>query len=176
MSLLVITAEDVSRIAASIDHSNLENLMAFVFRTLSSGSGFDAPLRESITMAQHKTLFMPAQVQGLGTSIKVVSIPRDSANQGGLPASTLVLDEGTGGVRAIVNARQLTALRTAAGVPSSCFVITIEYIHEQVLYSLHDFFYPFQNQPRFLLSEQESKSKRMWISIFVLIRRSNFAR
>ncbi|OJA08458.1 hypothetical protein AZE42_05055 [Rhizopogon vesiculosus] len=115
MSLLVITAADVSRIASSIDHSRLENLMAVVFHTLSSGSGFDAPLRQPINMAQHETLFMPARVQGLGTSIKVVSIPRDPVNQGGLPASTLVLDEGTGGVRAIVNARQLTALRTAAG-------------------------------------------------------------
>jgi ornithine cyclodeaminase/alanine dehydrogenase-like protein (mu-crystallin family) len=115
MSLLVITAADVSRIASTIDHSMLENLMASVFHTLSSGSGFDAPLRGSITMAQHKTLFMPARVQGLGTTIKVVSIPHDPADQGGLPASTLVLDEATGGVRAIVNARQLTALRTAAG-------------------------------------------------------------
>ncbi|KAG1772465.1 hypothetical protein EV702DRAFT_976683 [Suillus placidus] len=88
--------------------------MAFVFHTLSSGSGFDAPLREAITMAHHNALFMPARVQGLGTSIKVVSVPRHSADQRGLPASSLVLDETTGGIRAIVNARQLTALRTAA--------------------------------------------------------------
>lgn len=92
--------------------------MAFVFHTLSSGSGFDAPLRETITMAQHNALFMPARVQELGTSIKVVSIPRHPADQGGLPASSLVLDENTGGIRAIVNARQLTALRTAAGALS----------------------------------------------------------
>ncbi|KAG2113426.1 uncharacterized protein F5147DRAFT_607973 [Suillus discolor] len=115
MSFLIITAADVSRIVSSIHHSRLENLMAFVFHTLSSGSGFDAPLREAITMAQHNALFMPARVQGLGTSIKVVSIPRHPVDQGGLPASSLVLDETTGGIRAIVNARQLTALRTAAG-------------------------------------------------------------
>ncbi|KAG8695928.1 hypothetical protein FRC08_007460, partial [Ceratobasidium sp. 394] len=35
--------------------------------------------------------------------------------EGGLPATTLVLDEETGGVRAIVNSRALTALRNAAG-------------------------------------------------------------
>jgi ornithine cyclodeaminase len=118
MSFLIITAADVSRIISSIHHSRLESMMAFVFHTLSSGSGFDAPLRESITMAQHNALFMPARVQGLGTSIKVVSIPRHPADQGGLPASSLVLDENTGGIRAIVNAGQLTALRTAAGALS----------------------------------------------------------
>lgn len=115
MSFLVITAADVSSIVSAIHHSKLENLMAIVFHTLSSGSGFDAPLRHAITMAHHDTLFMPARVQGLGTSIKVVSVPRHPADQGGLPASSLVLDESTGGIRAIVNARQLTALRTAAG-------------------------------------------------------------
>lgn len=171
MSLLVITAADVSRIASSIDHSRLENLMAFVFHTISSGRGFDAPLRESIIMDQHTTLFMPARVQGLGTSIKVVSIPRDPANQGGLPASTLVLDEDTGGVRAIVNVRQLTALRTAAGMhfcsPRKRSKLNMHY--GQVLYLLHVCFCLPQNRPRFLLSGQESKSRRMSISIFVPI-------
>jgi len=121
MSLLVITAADVSKIVSSIHHSRLETLMAFVFHTLSSGSGFDVPLRESITTAQHNVLFMPARVQGLGTSVKVVSVPRDPADQGGLPASGLVLDADTGTIRAVVNAGQLPALRTASGASSVCF-------------------------------------------------------
>ena len=47
------------------------------------------------------------------TSIKVVSVPRSDADKTGLPATTLVFDEDRGGVRAIMNARALTAVRTA---------------------------------------------------------------
>ncbi|KAF8625486.1 hypothetical protein AX15_005351 [Amanita polypyramis BW_CC] len=65
-----------------------------------------------------------------GTTIKVVSVPLSTdaalstgpnakSNMGprvrGLPATVLVLDEETGSIRAVVNARSLTALRTAAG-------------------------------------------------------------
>ena len=66
-------------------------------------------------MARHTALFMPSRVPYLGTAIKVVSIPSLPGTGQGLPASTLVLDEGTGCVKAIVNATALTALRTAAG-------------------------------------------------------------
>ena len=54
-----------------------------------------------------------------GTAMKVVSVPSASApdeiKQKGLPASTIVLDEITGEVKALVNASKLTALRNAAG-------------------------------------------------------------
>ena len=66
-------------------------------------------------MARHTALFMPSRISDLGTTIKVVSIPSFPGNRQGLPASTLVLDEVTGCVKAIVNATALTALRTAAG-------------------------------------------------------------
>jgi ornithine cyclodeaminase len=51
-----------------------------------------------------------------GTSIKVVCIPTSLNDLRGLPASTLVLDEDTGAVKAILNATNLTALRNAAGM------------------------------------------------------------
>lgn len=47
------------------------------------------------------------------TAIKIVSVP--TAGGDGLPGTTLVMDEETGHVRAVVNARKLTALRNAAG-------------------------------------------------------------
>jgi len=85
-------------------------------------------------MDNHTALFMPARLgpptieltsfasevatnNTLGdTAIKVVSVPKQSGIYG-LPATTLVLDEVTGGVKAVVNARKLTALRNAAGTP-----------------------------------------------------------
>ncbi|KAJ7787395.1 hypothetical protein B0H14DRAFT_284366 [Mycena olivaceomarginata] len=72
-------------------------------------------------MDNHTALFMPARIaQGplatlRGTSVKVVCVPTSPADSRGLPASTLVLDEETGAVRAIMNASNLTALRNAAG-------------------------------------------------------------
>lgn len=47
------------------------------------------------------------------TSIKVVSVPRRADDQTGLPATTLIFDEKTGQSRAVLNARSLTAVRTA---------------------------------------------------------------
>jgi len=69
-------------------------------------------------MQNHTALFMPARVSHPalhGTTMKVVCIPRNSGDTRGLPASTILMDEGSGAVRAIVNARSLTALRNAAG-------------------------------------------------------------
>lgn len=47
------------------------------------------------------------------TSIKVVSVPRHSEEKTGLPATTLVFDESNGEAKAVINARSLTAVRTA---------------------------------------------------------------
>lgn len=57
-------------------------------------------------------LFMPARVNAT-TTIKIVSVPKAGAE--GLPATTLVMDEKTGRVVGVVNARKLTAVRNAAG-------------------------------------------------------------
>jgi hypothetical protein len=69
-----------------------------------------APQRTIIDVGDHKFLFMPGHVEGIGTAVKIVS-SRDS-----IPASTVVLDEVTGNIKAIVNARSMTAVRTAVGV------------------------------------------------------------
>ena len=92
--------------------------------------GMASPLRTSISTPYFTALFMPAMIDRFGTSVKVVSVPTGKipyqtgktnargnlkAKNDGLPATTLVLDETSGRVKAIVNARSLTALRTAAG-------------------------------------------------------------
>ena len=115
MSLLVLSVQDVDRVISGLQSNDLETLMTSVFHWLSSSSDHASPHRTSISMARHTALFMPSRVPDLGTTIKVVSIPSFQGAQQGLPASTLVLDEVTGCVKAIVNATALTALRTAAG-------------------------------------------------------------
>ncbi|CAD6566100.1 MAG: hypothetical protein CYPHOPRED_000353 [Cyphobasidiales sp. Tagirdzhanova-0007] len=64
-----------------------------------------SPLRISIRTPAHDVLFMPS---------RLVSTPRSTADKGGLPATTIVMDEQNGQCSAIINARALTAVRTAA--------------------------------------------------------------
>ncbi|KAL1743822.1 hypothetical protein HDZ31DRAFT_40096 [Schizophyllum fasciatum] len=120
MSLLVLSAADVAKASASMSPDKLQDLMASVFITLSQREGTLAstPHRTSIPTSQHTVLFMPARIATpalTGTTIKVVSVPSAPGDARGLPGSTLVLDEETGAVKAIVNSRSLTALRNAAG-------------------------------------------------------------
>ena len=115
MSLLVLSASDVDSITSTLLPDELATLMAVVFNGLSSAQGVWSPHRTSVQMSNHRVLFMPSRIEGVGTAIKAVSVPaRDDAPLG-LPASTLVMDEVTGSVKAIVNTRRLTAIRTAAG-------------------------------------------------------------
>lgn len=128
MSLLVLSRTDVEKVAASFSTPDLEALMARVFNLLSSQHpGSDPvsynPARLSFPAANHTALFMPARIAHSslsGATCKIVCVPRASHDQGGLPGSTVVLDNKTGAVKAIVNARALTALRNAAGVLVSC--------------------------------------------------------
>lgn len=125
MSLLVLSASDVERIIVKFSPDELASLMARVFFSLSnptspSSADIQQPHRISLSMRNHTSLFMPSRISSMGSTMKVVSVPLPSASQaakeGGLPASTVVLDETSGNVRAIVNARQLTALRNSAGM------------------------------------------------------------
>ncbi|EGN97636.1 hypothetical protein SERLA73DRAFT_110946 [Serpula lacrymans var. lacrymans S7.3] len=89
--------------------------MTSVFARLSSRSSFQAPHRSALSLPNHTALFMPSTALGIGTAIKAVSVPSSPTDIRGLPASTLVIDDDTGAVKAIVNARSLTATRNAAG-------------------------------------------------------------
>jgi ornithine cyclodeaminase/alanine dehydrogenase-like protein (mu-crystallin family) len=120
-SILILSAHDVDTLTASFSSQDLQDLMAHAFYALSHGDHdhhvrVTAPHRTAIDMASHRALFMPARIANMGTAIKVVSVPSVSGDNRGLPATTLVLDENTGATKAVINARTLTPLRTAAGM------------------------------------------------------------
>ncbi|KAJ7782724.1 hypothetical protein B0H16DRAFT_1297593 [Mycena metata] len=133
MSLLCLSGSDVARITAEFSPEDLRTLMAHVFHTLTRNNTDNltsyTPPRISFPTRNHTALFMPARIaaatqkQVHGTSIKVVCVPTSPSDQRGLPASTLVLDEETGAVKAILNASNLTALRNAAGSLLSCTLV-----------------------------------------------------
>ena len=114
MALLVLSAEHVSLITATFTTDHLQSVVARAFFSHSHNVQI-SPHRTAIDMPEHHVLFMPARISDLGTTIKVVSVPLLSGDTRGIPGSTLVLDEKTGATKAILNARSLTALRTAAG-------------------------------------------------------------
>ncbi|KZV65609.1 NAD(P)-binding protein [Peniophora sp. CONT] len=116
--LLVLTATDVTKLLSSFAAPALLAQSARLFYALAHASTEDPiqqPHRTTLPLPAHKTLVMPARVPGVGASLKLVSVPTGQGDTRGLPASTLVLDEETGAVRAVLNARALTAVRTAAG-------------------------------------------------------------
>lgn len=123
MSLLVLSGSDVSTITAEFTLDELQLLMARVFTLLSSSRDSEeprayAPHRVSLPTPNHTALFMPARIADPsfpGTTIKVVCAPRNPGDMRGLPGSTIVMNEDTGAVKAIINSRGLTALRNAAG-------------------------------------------------------------
>jgi ornithine cyclodeaminase/alanine dehydrogenase-like protein (mu-crystallin family) len=115
MSLLVLSASDVERIMPTFQIDELLQLMATAFTQLSAKDATINPERFSIQSKNHNTFFMPSRIKNVGTAVKVVTVPAASINSSGLPASTLVIDGITGGAKALVNARNLTPIRTAAG-------------------------------------------------------------
>ena len=119
-TLLVLSANDVHILSASFLPHHLQSLMAHVFFALSHNddphTDVAAPHRMAVDMRCHRALFMPARIANIGTAIKVVSVPSAPGDTRGLPATTLVLDENTGTAKVVINARSLTALRTAAGM------------------------------------------------------------
>lgn len=135
MSLLVLSSVDVRKVASSFSATFLQELMRRVFIAVSRTRNqppdeldpvdIQTPQRTGINTSSHTTLFMPArlslpQYSFEGTSIKVVSVPLKGGDTRGIPGTTLVLNEESGGVEAVINSRELTALRNAAG--SSVFV------------------------------------------------------
>jgi ornithine cyclodeaminase/alanine dehydrogenase-like protein (mu-crystallin family) len=136
MSLLVLSAKDVDTIVSAYQPEDLQLLMAQLFSQFSHRGieescqprpSISMPPRLGFPMLNHTALFMPARIGPAtnsnadvassvhgNTALKVVCVPNKSDARG-LPATTVVLDESTGNVKAIVNARKLTALRNAAG-------------------------------------------------------------
>jgi ornithine cyclodeaminase len=138
MSITILTASDVDAIIK--DRSTLDQalasqraiLTAFSNRSSDSTSeppAIQIPLRTTVTSDDVTALCMPSRVKtlersqgaaeaeegaGTGIGVKLVCVPHNS--QAGLPATTTLFDSRTGQLKAVVNARNLTALRNACGM------------------------------------------------------------
>jgi ornithine cyclodeaminase/alanine dehydrogenase-like protein (mu-crystallin family) len=122
-SVTILTASDVDQILQTLDPETALASQREVFTSFSAPSTstsisvppIQTPQRHVLTSENATTLFMPARVaQAGGTACKIVSVPKESGDEG-LPASTIVMDENTGKIKALINARKLTALRNACG-------------------------------------------------------------
>lgn len=143
MSALFLSGTNVDAVISNFTPDELVALMATVFTQLSLSSysssavEISMPHRAVIPTSAHNVLFMPSRLQPFGTAMKVVSVPRTKAAQeGGLPATTLVMDEETGRVKAFVNAGKLTALRNAAGSLLSARLLIPESTPPQTLVAI----------------------------------------
>ncbi|GAA6008186.1 hypothetical protein JCM11491_001921 [Sporobolomyces phaffii] len=125
MSLLVVSASDVAEVTRDLTATALCDMLGSTMHTVSKFTveqgivaSVQNPQRITTESSLHKTLYMPSRltnpIQGPATSIKVVASPKPECSAPGLPATTLLMDEETGRVQAIVNAAELTGLRTAA--------------------------------------------------------------
>ncbi|KAF8305659.1 NAD(P)-binding protein [Clavulina sp. PMI_390] len=110
-SIRVLDGKTVDDIVESLPPEGMINLMERVFTQLVLAT----PARISIPSDNHDVLFMPSRISVAGgTGIKIVSVPKGKSADG-LPATTLLMNEETGSVEAMINARQLTAVRNVAG-------------------------------------------------------------
>jgi len=113
--IFVLSRQDVWDVSCRLPLPELLENIRFALRSASRlNNDVQMPHRVAIHSNAYTTLFMPSRVDSIpATSIKVVAVPKHQSDDG-LPATTLVMDEVSGGLEAVVNARSLTALRTAA--------------------------------------------------------------
>lgn len=139
MTLLVLSATDVSEAVQDFTPDLVVSLMANVFVDLAVSRDTRSviiPHRSSIISQNHNILFMPSRLPSFGTAIKIVSVPTPTASADvkarGLPASTAIIDETTGEIAALVNARKLTALRNAASMSYIPNIYYFTFLYQQV--------------------------------------------
>ncbi|BGO91750.1 hypothetical protein NBRC10512_006232 [Rhodotorula toruloides] len=124
MSVLVVSAADVAQLTATLSARSLCDVIGKTMAAIHANEDskevpapVQNPQRIATESANHKTLYMPSRLttaDGPATAIKVVSVPKPNCTLPGLPATTLLFDEETGLTKAVVNAAELTGLRTAA--------------------------------------------------------------
>ncbi|KAF9935925.1 hypothetical protein BGZ67_002870 [Mortierella alpina] len=112
-SVRVLSLDQVATILSSLDNEELLTSQARAFQAYSANET-QTPHRSTLQTPAHATLIMPSRIDTQTSVIKVVSVPKTDSKDG-LPGVTLVMDNSTGEPRGLVNARLLTALRTAAG-------------------------------------------------------------
>ncbi|GAA5978083.1 hypothetical protein JCM5350_007390 [Sporobolomyces pararoseus] len=125
MSLLVLSAGDVSRVTREIPASAFLAMLGSTMNAVTKQRdepgtipSIQNPQRIGTESKSHKTLYMPSRLttsdQSSATSIKIVAAPNPDCSVPGLPATTLLMNEETGRTDSIVNASELTGIRTAA--------------------------------------------------------------
>ncbi|GAA5862681.1 hypothetical protein JCM8547_003511 [Rhodosporidiobolus lusitaniae] len=180
MSLLVLSADDVATLTGALSASAFCAMLGKTMSAVSSfkvGEGVPAihnPLRIATESELHKNLYMPSRLttsDGPATAIKVVGVPKPNCKIPGLPATTLLFDEDTGLTRAVVNAAELTGIRTAAASalatkiladPSSTSVVvfgsgTQAYYHTRLILEL----FPSVSSATFVVRSITSRSSAL---------------
>ncbi|KAM0791318.1 hypothetical protein ACM66B_005790 [Microbotryomycetes sp. NB124-2] len=128
--ILLLSAQAVDQVISNLPAQQICDSVARALQAVSaanatrgaqaSSSDIDvqSPLRIATESRNHKTLYMPSRIADghnpAVTAIKIVSVPKPNCSIPGLPGTNIVLDEETGSVKAIVNSKDLTGLRTAA--------------------------------------------------------------
>ncbi|KAG0353624.1 hypothetical protein BGZ54_002158 [Gamsiella multidivaricata] len=108
----IVSLEQVASILNGIDLEEILTSQGKAFHSYSINET-QTPQRPTLQTPYHSTLIMPARIDSLTSVVKLVSVPKQDSNNG-LPGVTIVLDNLTGEPRGLVNARLLTAIRTAA--------------------------------------------------------------
>ena len=112
-SLTVLNASDVDKVICQLDLELALKSQQKVFTAFSSGSDdIQVPHRSTLTTTAQSTLVMPSRAGEL-LGCKFVGVPNEGSD--GLSGTTVVLDDKTGKVKGVINARKLTALRNACG-------------------------------------------------------------
>jgi hypothetical protein len=112
-SLTVLNASDVDKVISQLDLELALESQQKVFTAFSNGSDdIQVPHRSTLTTPTQSTLVMPSRAGDLA-GCKFVGVPNKGSD--GLSGTTVVLDEKTGKVKGVINARKLTALRNACG-------------------------------------------------------------
>ena len=115
-SLTALTASDVDRVISQLDLELALESQRKVFTAFSANNGsndIQVPHRSTLTTSTQSTLVMPSRAGEL-LGCKFVGVPNEGSD--GLSGTTVVLDDKTGKVKGVVNARKLTALRNACGM------------------------------------------------------------
>jgi len=112
-SLTVLNVSDVDKVISQLDLELALESQQKVFTAFSNGSDdIQVPHRSTLTTAAQSTLVMPSRAGDL-VGCKFVGVPNEGSD--GLSGTTVVLDDKTGKVKGVINARKLTALRNACG-------------------------------------------------------------
>jgi ornithine cyclodeaminase/alanine dehydrogenase-like protein (mu-crystallin family) len=120
-SLTVLNASDVDEVISQLDLELALESQQKVFTAFSNGSDdIQVPHRSTLTTPTQSTLVMPSRADNL-LGCKFVGVPNEGSD--GLSGTTVVLDDKSGKVKGVINARKLTALRNACG-ESTCPTLT----------------------------------------------------